>query len=156
MTKKIEIMVGTFMLLGILALVFLMLKVANVSFDAYSTYKLYAEFDNVGGLAVGAPVKVGGVVVGQVASIDLNDQTLKPSVSLNMNIKYYRFPETSSLSILTSGLLGSQYLGLTPGFYDDDVAYLEDGDTIFDTNSALILEDLIGKFLYQSPQNQKD
>lgn len=147
-TRKIELFVGMFLLAGIAAFLVLVFKVANIEVQsADSRYQLTARFDNVGGLKVRSPVKVGGVVVGRVMDIHLDPERQEPVVTISIDRKY-SFPETSSLAILTSGLLGEQFLGLTPGFVDDDIAMLDDGDRIDDTRSALVLEDLIGQFLY--------
>ncbi|QSX29534.1 outer membrane lipid asymmetry maintenance protein MlaD [Shewanella cyperi] len=155
-TRKIEIWVGTFLLAGIAAFLVLVFKVANVEVKTNEgTYTLYARFANVGGLKVRSPVKVGGVVVGRVSAINLDPDKLEPVVTLTMDKRYAGFPETSSLAILTSGLLGEQFLGLVPGFVDDDVAILTDGDRIEDTRSALVLEDLIGQFLYSMGSKDK-
>ncbi|QLE86943.1 MULTISPECIES: outer membrane lipid asymmetry maintenance protein MlaD [Shewanella] len=148
-TRKIEILVGLFLLSGLAAFLVLVFNVANVDVKTgQSQYTLYAKFSNIGGLKVRSPVKVGGVVVGRVKAITLDEQSLLPVVEMTIDTQYNQFPETSSLSILTSGLLGEQFLGLTPGFYDEDIAMLVDGDRIDDTHSALVLEDLIGQFLY--------
>ncbi|QSX34109.1 outer membrane lipid asymmetry maintenance protein MlaD [Shewanella avicenniae] len=150
-TKKIELLVGMFLLAGLLAFLALVYKVANVEVSSSSdTYTLKAEFTNVGGLKVRSPVKVGGVVVGRVSAISLDPEKLEPVVTLTMDKLYNKFPETSSVAVLTSGLLGEQYIGLTPGFMDDGVEILKDGDRIDDTHSAMVLEDLIGQFLYSS------
>ncbi|MCE9679970.1 outer membrane lipid asymmetry maintenance protein MlaD [Shewanella sp. AS1] len=149
LTRKIELLVGLFILSGLLAFLVLVFNVANVEVKpGQSHYTLYAKFSNIGGLKVRSPVKVGGVVVGRVSNIHLDPQELVAVVELSMDKEYDQFPDTSSLSILTSGLLGEQFLGLTPGFVMDDVAMLKDGDRINDTHSALVLEDLIGQFLY--------
>ncbi|MGI2260539.1 outer membrane lipid asymmetry maintenance protein MlaD [Shewanella sp. GXUN23E] len=149
LTRKIEILVGSFMLAGLAAFLVLVFKVANVDVQsAASSYSLKASFNNIGGLKVRSPVKVGGVVVGRVSAIELDPATLEPVVTMTIDKRYDQFPETSSLAILTSGLLGEQFLGLTPGFVDEDVAMLADGDAIQDTHGALVLEDLIGQFLY--------
>ncbi|WP_372870309.1 outer membrane lipid asymmetry maintenance protein MlaD [Shewanella sp.] len=149
LSRKVEIWVGLFLLAGIAAFLVLVFKVANVEVQAgKSQYTLYARFSNVGGLKVRSPVKVGGVVVGRVSQIELDPERLVAVVTLSMDGRYRNFPETSSLAILTSGLLGEQFLGLTPGFVEDDIAMLKDGDRIADTKSALVLEDLIGQFLY--------
>ena len=125
------------------------LKVADSQLGGSSeSYKLVAKFSNIGGLKVRSPVKVGGVVVGRVSAINLDPEKLVPVVTIAMDKRYHYFPETSTLSILTSGLLGEQFLGLTPGFMDDDIEILADGDSIHDTHSALVLEELIGQFLY--------
>ncbi|MCL1066837.1 outer membrane lipid asymmetry maintenance protein MlaD [Shewanella olleyana] len=149
LTRKVELLVGLFLLTGLLAFCVLVFNVANVELKSnQETYTLKAEFNNIGGLKVRSPVKVGGVVVGRVSNITLDMKKLVPVVTLTMDKQYDQFPETSSLSILTSGLLGEQFLGLTPGFMDDDIAMLADGDRVHDTRSALILEDLIGQLLY--------
>ncbi|WP_394130301.1 outer membrane lipid asymmetry maintenance protein MlaD [Shewanella maritima] len=149
LSRKLEVLVGVFVLAGILAFCTLVFNVANVKVQANSsTYELRAEFNNIGGLKVRSPVKVGGVVVGRVSDITLDDRKLVPIVTLTMDKRFDQFPETSSLSILTSGLLGEQFIGLTPGFLDDDIEMLADGDKVYDTRGALILEDLIGQLLY--------
>ena len=151
---KTELMVGVFVLMTIAALLLLALKVANqtVVTDG-DTYTLYAKFDNIGSLKVRSPVKVGGVVVGRVTDISLAGEYYEPLVEMEISKDYNKFSETSSLSVLTAGLLGEQYLGLQPGFIDDTVGTLEDGDTISDTKSALVLEQLIGQFLFSQGEN---
>ncbi|CAM5213387.1 outer membrane lipid asymmetry maintenance protein MlaD [Alishewanella longhuensis] len=147
--RKIEILVGAFIVLACAAFLMLALKVANTGFGGSSqTYTLYAQFDNIGGLKVRSPVKVGGVTVGRVSNIELDRVSYSPVVSLEINADYSNFPETSSVAILTSGLLGEQYIGLLPGFVDDTVLMLGNGDTIEDTRSAIVLEELIGQFLF--------
>ncbi|QBL08283.1 outer membrane lipid asymmetry maintenance protein MlaD [Rheinheimera sp. D18] len=147
--RKIEILVGGFIVLALAAFLMLALKVANSGVGVSSeTYTLKAKFENVGGLKVRSPVKVGGVVVGRVTAIELDTTYYTPVVSLAINASYNNFPETSSLAILTSGLLGEQYLGLQPGFVDETVEILGNGDYIEDTKSALVLEELIGQFLF--------
>lgn len=147
--RKIEILVGAFIVLSCAAFLMLALKVANTGFGGSSqTYTLYAKFDNIGGLKVRSPIKVGGVTVGRVSSIELDRVSYTPVVTLEINADYSNFPETSSVAILTSGLLGEQYLGLLPGFVDDTVLMLGNGDTIEDTRSAIVLEELIGQFLF--------
>lgn len=147
--RKIEILVGAFIVLAVAAFLVLALKVANTGFGGSSkSYTLYAQFDNIGGLKVRSPVKVGGVTVGRVSNIELDRVRYTPIVTLEINADYSNFPETSSVAILTSGLLGEQYIGLIPGFVDDTVLMLENGDTIEDTRSAIVLEELIGQFLF--------
>lgn len=146
---KYEFWVGLFLLLGIGALVFLGLRVANVhSFGESQTYRVTATFDNIGGLKVRAPVKIGGVVVGRVSDIELDAQTYLPQVTLAIDEKYNQIPDNSSLSIKTAGLLGEQYIALNIGFDDGEIPMLKDGSKITDTKSAMVLEDLIGQFLY--------
>lgn len=148
-TRTMELLVGIFTATAIAALLFLGLKVANSGESTRGeTYTLIAKFDNIGGLKVRSPVKVGGVVVGRVASIRLDGDYYEPVVELQISVRYNRFPETSTASILTSGLIGEQYIGLEPGFIDDFVEILGDGDEIQNTNSAMVLENLIGQFLY--------
>lgn len=148
-TRKIELLVGSFIVLAIAAFFMLALNVANSGVGGGNdTYLLQARFDNIGGLKVRSPVKVGGVVVGRVTAINLDTSRYTPVVTIAINSAYSNFPETSSLAILTSGLLGEQYLGLQPGFIDETVEILADGDYIEDTKSAIVLEELIGQFLF--------
>ena len=147
--KKVELWVGAFVITAMLSLAILAFSVAGLSLRGEgSSYTLHASFSNVGGLKVRAPVKLGGVVVGRVDEISLDIQTFTPIVRLAMFENKGFYPETSSLAILTSGLLGEQYIGIQPGFIDDDIDMLADGDSIEDTKSALVLEDLIGQFIY--------
>lgn len=148
-SKKVELLVGLFVALGIAALLFLALNVASAGMSGSGqTYNLYAKFQNIGGLKVRSSIKVGGVVVGRVEEIKLDTEDYAPIAKLAIDAKYNNFPDTSSLSILTSGLLGEQYLGLEPGFIDETVGILGEGDYIEDTKSALVLEELIGQFLF--------
>ncbi|WP_199609766.1 outer membrane lipid asymmetry maintenance protein MlaD [Flocculibacter collagenilyticus] len=148
-SRKIEIMVGIFITLGVMAFVMLALSVANAgAVGTGETYNLYAKFDNIGGLKTRSPIKVGGVVVGRVTAIKLDPEDYSPVVTMSIAQSYNNFSETSSISILTSGLLGEQYLGLEPGFIDESVEILKGGDYIEDTKSALVLEELIGQFLF--------
>jgi phospholipid/cholesterol/gamma-HCH transport system substrate-binding protein len=143
--SKHDLWVGLFVVIGAAALLFLALKAGNLlslSFD--ETYAVSARFDNVGGLKVRAPVKSAGVVVGRVASIAFDDKTYQARVDLSLE-KRFTFPKDSSAKILTSGLLGEQYLGIEPGAEEKPLAA---GDTITMTQSAVVLENLIGQFLY--------
>ncbi|QDY40756.1 outer membrane lipid asymmetry maintenance protein MlaD [Candidatus Pantoea soli] len=153
-SKKNEIWVGVFMLAALVALLFLSLRVADLkSLGTEPTWKLYATFDNIGGLKVSSPVKIGGVVIGRVTDIALDEKTLSPRVTMAISDQYAdKIPDTSSLAIRTQGLLGEQFLALNLGFDDPDLgsAMLKDGGTLRDTKSALVLEDLIGQFLYKS------
>lgn len=147
--KKVELWVGSFVVAAMLTLAVLAFSIAGISLRGEGdSYTLYASFSNVGGLKERAPVKLGGVVVGRIEDITLDVDTYTPVVSLTMYENKGFYPETSSVSILTSGLLGDQYIGIEPGFIDDDIEMLADGDTIEDTKSALVLEDLIGQFIY--------
>ncbi len=143
--KGIEALVGFFVLLGIAALVFLSLRAANLSsFSGGETYALTAKFDNIGGLKVRSPVRSAGVTVGRVASITLDPKTYQGVVRLDMQ-KSVQFPADSSARILTSGLLGDQYVGVEAGADEKNFA---PGDTIKQTQSAIVLESLISQFLF--------
>lgn len=148
-SRKIELLVGLFAAIGIAALLMLALKVANNGVSGNGeTYQLYAKFDNIGGLKVRSPIKVGGVVVGRVSAIALDSEDYTPVVTLDIYAQYNNFSEATSVSILTAGLLGEQYIGLLPGFIDVSVETLQPGDFIEDTKPALVLEELIGQFLF--------
>ncbi|MBO9489587.1 outer membrane lipid asymmetry maintenance protein MlaD [Endozoicomonas sp. G2_1] len=148
-SKKVELTVGFFVALGIAALLMLSLKVADSGISGNGkTYDLYAKFDNIGGLKVRSPIKVGGVVVGRVTDIHLDPEDYTPVVTLSIYQEFDQFSEATSVSILTAGLLGEQYLGMQPGFIDDSVDMLAAGDYIEDTKPALVLEELIGQFLF--------
>ncbi len=143
----IDLWVGIFVALGLAALVFLSLQVANLTgATSGATYTLTARFDDLGGLKVKAPVKSAGVVVGRVAGVSFDNQTFEAVVTLRIE-KRYQFPADSSAKILTSGVLGDQYVGLLPGGDTED---LKDGDTIELTQGAIVLENLISKFLFNS------
>ncbi|CAM3912588.1 outer membrane lipid asymmetry maintenance protein MlaD [Bordetella tumbae] len=149
--EKTDFWVGLFVLLGAAALVFLALRAGNLSsFSFAPTYTLTADFDNIGGLKARAPVKSAGVVVGRVSNITFDDRSFKAVVALNLE-EGYQFPKDTSASILTSGLLGEQYVGLTAGGDEQNFA---DGGKIRYTQSAVVLENLISQFLYNSAQNQ--
>jgi phospholipid/cholesterol/gamma-HCH transport system substrate-binding protein len=143
--KELDLWVGIFAVIGIGALLFLSLKVANLaSFSTADSYQIKAKFDNIGGLKVRAPVKSAGVVVGRVGDIRFDNESFEAVVTLNIDSRY-QFPKDSSAKILTSGLLGEQYIGLAPG---GDSVNLKSGDTLKITQSAVVLENLIGQFLY--------
>lgn len=149
--EKNDWWVGLFVLLGAIALAFLALRAGNLStFTFSSTYNLSAKFDNIGGLKVRAPVKSAGVVVGRVSNIRLDDKTFQAVVTLKME-KDFAFPTDSSAKILTSGLLGEQYIGIEPGGEDKN---LQNGQVINMTQSAIVLETLISKFLYSTAEKQ--
>lgn len=151
--KGIETLVGTFVLLGFLAIVFLALKAANLaSFTGGDTYSVVARFDNIGGLKVRAPVKSAGVTVGRVVSISLDTKTYQGLVTLELQ-RRFEFPTDTSAKILTAGLLGDQYLGLEPGGDDKNLAA---GDAIKMTQSAVVLENLIGQLLYNKAAESGD
>lgn len=122
------------------------------------TYRIYATFDNIGGLKARSPVRIGGVVIGRVSDITLDEKTYLPRVAMDIEERYNHIPDTSSLSIRTSGLLGEQYLALNVGFEDPELGttILKDGSVIQDTKSAMVLEDMIGQFLYSSKGDEKN
>ena len=132
-------------MIGIGAMLFLSLKVANLaSFSAGDTYQIQAKFDNIGSLKVRAPVKSAGVVVGRVSEIHFDNESFEAVVTLNVDGRF-KFPKDSSAKIMTAGLLGEQYIGVSPG---GDSVNLKGGDTLKLTQSAVVLENLIGQFLY--------
>lgn len=143
--SMLDLWVGLFVCAGIGALLILALKVGNMSgFSTADTYRLHANFDNIGGLKPRAPVKSAGVVVGRVAEITFNNDRFTARVALRIE-KNYKFPKDTTASILTSGLLGEQYIGLEGG--GDDKMLAQD-ETIKLTQSAVVLEKLISQFLY--------
>ena len=143
--KGIETLVGLFVLLGLLSIVFLALKAANLAtFRVGGTYAVTAKFDNIGGLKVRAPVKSAGVTIGRVAAIALDTSSYQGTVTMELE-EGVAFPSDTSAKILTSGLLGDQYVGLEPGGAEQN---LKPGDQIKMTQSAVVLENLIGQFLY--------
>ncbi len=143
--SKSDIWVGLFVLIGAAAILFLALQSANLlSLSLQPTYRVVAKFDNIGGLKRQAAVKSAGVVVGRVESIVFDDKSFQARVTLALENRY-AFPKDSSLKILTSGLLGEQYIGVEAGA---DEKTLAAGDTITTTQSAVVLENLIGQFLY--------
>jgi phospholipid/cholesterol/gamma-HCH transport system substrate-binding protein len=143
--KELDLWVGVFVAIGIGAMMFLALKVANLSsFSAAETYQIEAKFDNIGGLKVRAPVKSAGVVVGRVNGVRFDNETFEAVVSMSVDGRF-QFPKDTSAKILTSGLLGEQYVGLAAG---GDSVNLKSGDTLKITQSAVVLENLISQFLY--------
>lgn len=151
--KSLDLWVGLFVLLGAAALFFLAMKAGNMSSLSFDkTYPVITKFDNIGGLKPRAPVKSAGVVVGRVDSIGFDDKTFQAVVRLNLDSSY-KFPKDSSAKILTSGLLGEQYIGIEPG---GDTNNLAAGDTIKMTQSAVVLENLISQFLYSKAAEGKE
>ena len=143
--NSLDFWVGLFVITGFLALLFLALKAGNMSsFSFAKTYSVTARFDNIGGLKPRAPVKSAGVVVGRVAANNFDDKTYQATVTLNIEDNFH-FPKDSSAKILTSGLLGEQYIGIEAG---GDEQSLAQGSKITQTQSAIVLESLISQFLY--------
>ncbi|MEK1940364.1 MAG: outer membrane lipid asymmetry maintenance protein MlaD [Pseudomonas sp.] len=146
--RTLEIGVGLFLLAGLLALLLLALRVSGLTVGTgQDTYKLYADFDNLAGLTVRAKVTMAGVGIGKVTAIDLNRDTFTGRVTMELEKRVDNLPVDSTASILTAGLLGEKYIGISVG---GEEALLKDGGTIQDTQSSLVLEDLIGKFLINS------
>ena len=143
--SKNDVWVGLFVLLGAVAILFLALKSANLlTLNFQSSYTVSGRFDNIGGLKRQAAVKSAGVVVGRVENVTFDDKTFQATVTMNIESRY-QFPKDSSLKILTSGLLGEQYIGIEAGAEADNLA---NGDRIQATQSAVVLENLISQFLY--------
>ena len=150
--SKNDVWVGLFVVLGAVALLFLALKSANLlSLNFEKTYTVTARFDNIGGLKPQAAVRSAGVVVGRVASIRFDDESFQATVEMAMEERF-KFPKDSSVKILTAGLLGEQYLGLEPGAEEATWAA---GDVITQTQSALVLENLISQFLFSKAEDNK-
>lgn len=145
-TRAVELGTGLFVFMGILALFFLTTRVT--SFDAYAGdggYELTARFDQIGTLKTRSPVSISGVQIGRVTAIDFDVERLEAVVTMRIDSRYDRIPNDSDASILTSGILGGQYIGLQPGGADE---YFRDGDEISFTQSAVVLEQLISKYLF--------
>jgi phospholipid/cholesterol/gamma-HCH transport system substrate-binding protein len=144
--RTIEIAVGAFMAAGIVALFFLSMKVSNLNIAATgSGYALNASFQNIGSLKVRAPVTMAGVRIGRVSGIRFDQDTFEAVVELQIEAPYNRIPSDTFASVLTAGLLGEQYVGLDPGGSD---SVLKEGDAIVHTQSALVLEQIVGQFLF--------
>jgi phospholipid/cholesterol/gamma-HCH transport system substrate-binding protein len=144
--KSLELWVGLFVAAGILALAMLAFKVGNLtSSDVLDGYKIRANFDNVGGLKVKAAVTMAGVRIGRVSGIAFDADRYQAVVTMDVDGRYKNIPMDSTANILTSGLLGDQYIGVEPG---GEETYLKDGDTILRTQSALVLEKLVGQVIF--------
>ncbi len=149
--EKTDFWVGLFVLLGAAALVFLALRAGNLSsFSFAPTYNVSAAFDNIGGLKERAAVKSAGVVVGRVSGIAFDNKTFQAVVTLQLDSRY-TFPKDSSVAVLTSGLLGEQYVGITAG--TEEVNFANGGKILY-TQSAVVLENLISQFLYGAAEKQ--
>lgn len=142
--RSIEIWVGLFVTAGIAALIMLAMQVSNLSsMSTGETYQVYAQFENIGGLNVRSPIRASGVLVGRVSDISYDDNAYSAVVTLSIE-KDLKFPKDTSASIYTAGLLGEQYIGLSPGAEEE---YLVEGDTIMFADAAIILEKLIGRMI---------
>lgn len=148
--RNLEMMVGVFVAAGIVALFFLALQVSNLgSVSGEEGYNVEARFDNIGGIKVKAPVTMAGVKVGRVTGITFDKETFEAVVTLNIENEYDRIPDDTFAKIFTAGLLGEQYIGLDAGGSD---VYLENGGKIELTQSALVLEEVIGQFLFSKAE----
>lgn len=154
-TRAVEIWVGIFVAIGLLGLFFVAMQVSNLGEfrSAKGSYVVQAHFSNIGGLRVRAPVSMAGVTVGRVERIDFDAQRYEAVVAMRIDPAYDTLPEDTSASILTAGLLGEQYVGLSAGGSD---VYLKEGDEIELTQSAVILEQLISRFLFNKAEEGKD
>jgi phospholipid/cholesterol/gamma-HCH transport system substrate-binding protein len=175
MNRKVEITVGLFMVLVICSVLFLCFRVTDpTSFTSHHSYRVYAVFDNIGGLKVRSPIKIGGVVIGRVSNISLKSEdgdVYKPYVSMDLDAQYDKIPSSSALSIKTSGLLGEQFIDINFGLdqnieheldsldadntkttnnNENKPAYFREGYVINNTKPAMVIEDLIGQFLYST------
>jgi phospholipid/cholesterol/gamma-HCH transport system substrate-binding protein len=152
-SKTLELLVGLFVASGIVALFFLAMHVSNLNpLAAEAGYSIIARFENTGGLKVKSPVNISGVRIGRVSDIYFDLESYESVVEMHIEEQYKTLPDDTSASILTAGLLGEQYVGLTAGGSEE---FLEDGGTIDFTQSALVLENLIGQFLYQNKSESK-
>lgn len=149
--KKLELLVGLFMIAGLLALLVLALKVSGLSVNDQEGYKIFAEFDNIGDLKVRAPVVISGVTIGRVQSIELDPKSFRAEVTMQIKSNINQLPKDTAASIFTQGILGANYISLTPGF---DTENLKSNDRIQTTHSALILENLIGQLIYSVKNNK--
>lgn len=152
--KMVETSVGFFIILGIVALLMLAFRVSGLTeYAIHDTYAVTADFNNIGDLKPRAPVTIAGVRIGQVQSIHLNNNTFHAVVTLLIDSDENKIPEDSEASILTAGLLGSNYIEITPGFEE---AYLAEGSHIEDTHSAIILENMIGQLLFNAKKDDNN
>jgi phospholipid/cholesterol/gamma-HCH transport system substrate-binding protein len=148
--KTLEVWVGIFVAAGIAALMMLALKVGNLTAaDVVDGYKVTANFENIGGLKVKSPVTMAGVRIGRVSEITFDNEKYQAVVTLNIDGRYKKIPKDTGAAILTSGLLGEQYVGLDPG---GDPQYLREGDKIALAQSAIVLEKLVSQFLFNQAE----
>jgi phospholipid/cholesterol/gamma-HCH transport system substrate-binding protein len=152
-SRRIEILGGLFVAAAVAAFFMLALSVSNMSsYGDGDVYELKARFDNIGGLKVRSPISAAGVTIGRVTDIQYNSDSYEAVVSMAIKAKYNKFPVDTAASVLTSGLLGEQYIGFQPGAEEE---YLKQGDVIDLTQSAIVLEQIIGQFLYSKADDNK-
>lgn len=152
-SRTLELVVGLFVAAGFAALFMMAMTVSNLaSYGNGDGYEIKARFDNIGGLKVRSPVAASGVRIGRVTAIEYDQSGYEALVTMMIEPKYNKFPTDTAASVLTSGLLGEQYIGLEPGADD---AYLKNGDSVEITQSALVLEQIVGQFLYSKADEKK-
>ena len=152
-SRALELVVGLFVAAGFAALFMMAMTVSNLtSYGTGDGYEIKARFDNIGGLKVRSPVAASGVRIGRVTAIEYDQGGYEALVTMSIEPQYNKFPSDTAASVLTSGLLGEQYVGLEPGAEDD---YLKSGDTVELTQSALVLEQIVGQFLYSKADENK-
>ena len=152
-SKTLEFIVGLFVLTGLAALAVLAIQVGSASLGHTDSYNITASFENIGGLNVKAPVSIGGVRIGRVTAIDLDTELYSARVTLSIEEQYDELPIDTSAAILTSGLLGAQFVGLEPG---GEMEFLAAGDEIELTQSTIQLENLIGRFMFSGPGSESE
>ena len=151
-SRAIDVSTGLFVLLGLVAIVFLVTQISNREFSLTETsFRLNAQFENIGGLKNGAPVKMAGVTIGRVESIGYDMQLLKAIVTLRIDKRYDQIPNDSDASIFTAGLLGGQYIGISPGGSEE---YFKDGDQVEFVQDAIVLENLVSKYLFKQADKE--
>jgi phospholipid/cholesterol/gamma-HCH transport system substrate-binding protein len=151
-SRAIDVSTGLFVLLGLVAIVFLVTQISNREFSLTETsFRLEAQFENIGGLKTGAPVKMAGVTIGRVETISYDMQLLKAIVTMRIDKRYDQIPTDSDASIFTAGLLGGQYIGISPGGAEE---YFKDGDQVAFVQDAIVLENLISKYLFSQADKE--
>jgi phospholipid/cholesterol/gamma-HCH transport system substrate-binding protein len=151
-SRAIDVSTGLFVLLGLVAIVFLVTQISNREFSLTETsFRLNAQFENIGGLKTGAPVKMAGVTIGRVETISYDMQLLKAIVTMRIDKRYDQIPNDSDASIFTAGLLGGQYIGISPGGAEE---YFKDGDQVAFVQDAIVLENLISKYLFSQADKE--
>jgi phospholipid/cholesterol/gamma-HCH transport system substrate-binding protein len=152
--RAIDVSTGLFVLLGIAAILFLVTQISNREFaEQDRAIRVTAKFENVGGLKIGAPVKMAGVTIGRVEDIGYDMKNFKAAVTLGIDARYDEIPNDSDASIFTAGLLGGQYVGISPGGAEE---YLKNGDQIEFVQDAIVLENLISKYLFSQATKSAD
>jgi len=153
-SRAIDVSTGLFVLLGLTAIVFLVTQISNREFSLGDTsFRLRAQYENIGGLKVGAPVKMAGVTIGRVEAIGYDMKQFKAVVTLRIDRQYDEIPNDSDASIFTAGLLGGQYIGISPGGSEE---YFKDGDQVEFVQDAIVLENLISKYMFSQAARESE